>query len=82
MQDHGARRDRFFTLETVDLEHWRTRPTAGGKALSDGVQPSHRAAVVVFVVAHAQSLRKPIHPLGLEQERPDHNGSGRAGRAD
>jgi hypothetical protein len=75
MQDHRARSNQLFALEAVDLEHGRVRPVEGRKARSNGVQPPQRAAVVVFVMTHEQSLGKPVHPLRLQQQRPNsHDG--------
>src|SRR2546427_6457621 len=78
VQDHGARSNQLFALEAVDLEPGRACPVESGKTRSDGVQPPQRAAVVVYVMAHEQPLRDPVHPLRLEQERPNQQGPGRS----
>src|SRR5947209_18998518 len=56
VQDHRARSNQLFALEAIGLERGRARPVECRKTRSNGVQPSQRAAVVIFVMAHEQSL--------------------------
>jgi hypothetical protein len=56
-------------VEAVALERRLMRPVKGRKARSNGVQPPQRPAVVVFVMAHNQSLGQPVHPMRLERKR-------------
>ena len=79
VQHDGARSNQLFALEPVDLEGGRALPIQTRKPLSNGVQPPQRAAVVVDVMTDEQPLRKPIHPLRLEEQRPNHQGFRRDG---
>src|SRR6516164_1154153 len=56
VQDHRARSNQLFALEAVDLERGCARPVESRKTRSNGVQPSYRAAIIVHVMAHEQSL--------------------------
>src|SRR5262249_61383431 len=56
VQDDRARSNQLFALKAVDLEHGRARQVESHKTRSNGVQPPHRAAVVVHIMAHEQSL--------------------------
>jgi hypothetical protein len=71
MEDHRARRNQLFALEAVNLEDGHSFPIERCETRANGVQPPQRAAVVVFVVAYEQTLRKPVHPLWLQQKRPN-----------
>src|SRR5262249_23042933 len=75
--EHGGSASRAVAaFEAVDRECRGGRPMARREPRSDGVQPTQGAAIVIFVMADEQSLRKSIHPLGLKQEGPNHHGSG------
>jgi hypothetical protein len=56
VQDHGSGSSQLFALEAIDLEGRRVRQIERRETRSNGVQPLYRAAVVVDVMAHEQSL--------------------------
>src|SRR5262249_5120360 len=76
VQHNRARGDQLFALEAVDIERGGVGPVERRKTRSDGVQSPERAAIVVLVMAYEQPLRTSVHPLGLQQGRPNHPGSG------
>jgi len=56
VQDHRARSNQLFSLEAIDLEHRRALPVEAHKTRPNGVEPPQRTAVIVYVMAHEQSL--------------------------
>jgi hypothetical protein len=56
VQDHRAGSNQLFALQAVDLKDGRACPIEGRKTRSNGVQAPHSAPIIVFVMAHEQSL--------------------------
>ena len=69
MQDHRVGGDQLLALEAIDEEVGRGVEVEPGKLLGDEIEPLHRAAVVVLVVADDQLLRHALDVLRIAAER-------------
>jgi len=71
VDDHRIRGDQFLALETVQDEDRRRRDVEAGQLGRDGVQPLHRAAVVVFIMADEQLLGDAFDLRRIERQLLD-----------
>src|SRR5207245_1170393 len=61
MKNHGIHRDELLPLQPVDQESGRARVIEAGKLFLNEVQPLHRPAVIVLVVADDHAFRHAAH---------------------
>ncbi|OGI51666.1 MAG: hypothetical protein A3A87_00315 [Candidatus Muproteobacteria bacterium RIFCSPLOWO2_01_FULL_60_18] len=71
MQDHRVGRDQLLALESVDREHRRPGEIERRELLGDGIEPLHRATVVVLVVTDDQFLGQSLETRGIAGQRFD-----------
>jgi hypothetical protein len=76
VQDHRIHGDELLALQAVDDEIRRLREVELGELRGDGVEPLHRAPVIVLVVARQQLLGKAVDVLGVERHGLDLVGHG------
>ena len=62
VDDHRVGRDQLLALQPVDHEDRRRGDVERGELRGDGVQPLHRAGVVVLVMADEQLLATGLSP--------------------
>jgi hypothetical protein len=76
VQQHRVGGDQLLALQPVEAEARSRRRIEGGEIPADRVQPAHRAAIVVLVVAGDQLGREALEAGRLEGDRTGLEGHG------